>query len=331
MSKTRSWWHTIALSTLLVAGATSTTQAHAQGAYPSKPIRVILPFTAGGTGDGVMRVIGQEMSTRMGQPFVMENIVGGTGIVGQDTAMRAAPDGYTIVAVSLSGGLAYHGLNRTIDYSRDFTPIAQIYSQYSLLVTNHHLPQMANIRTLRDLIAYAKANPGKLNYASQGTGSAGHLVMERIKALTGMNIVHVPYRGAAPAYNDLLGGQIQMMSVSLGAMPYIKAGRLRAIGIGSAQRSPLLPDVPTYVEEGLAGFVSGVWFGIAAPANTPREIVNRLSAEFKAAIAKPEVAEKLRGLGTEPEYLPGPEFGALATKDFEQWGKVMRDNNIKLE
>jgi tripartite-type tricarboxylate transporter receptor subunit TctC len=329
MTQERSWWRALAVFAAVMIAATGQTQA--QGIYPSKPIRVILPFTLGGTGDGVMRVLGQEISQHLGQPMVMENIVGGTGIVGQDVAMRAAPDGYTIVAVSLSGGLAYHGLNRTIDYTKDFTPIAQVYSQYSLLVTNHNLPEMANIRTLRDLIAYAKANPGKLNYASQGTGSAGHLVMERIKALTGINIVHVPYRGAAPAYNDLLAGQIQMMSVSLGAMPYIKAGKMRAIGIGSAQRSPLLPDVPTYAEEGLTGFVSGVWFGIAAPANTPKDIVNRLSAEVKAAIAKPDVAEKLRRLGTDPEYLPGPAFGAVATKDFEQWGKVMRDNNIKLD
>ena len=327
MSRSKLWSRVLAASALVVFSAGSP----AQGTYPSKPIKIILPFTAGGTGDGVMRVIGQEIGTRLGQPIVMENIVGGTGIVGQDTAMRAAPDGYTLVAVSLSGGLAYHGLNRTIDYTRDFTPIAQIYSQYSLLIINHHLPEIADIRTLKQLIAYAKANPGKLNYGSQGTGSAGHLVMERIKALTGAKIEHVPYRGAAPAYNDLLGGQIQMMSVSLGAMPYIKAGKFRAIAIGSAQRSPLLPDVPTYVEEGLAGFVAGVWFGVAAPANTPKDIVNRLSAEFKAAIAKPEVAEKLRTLGTEPEYMPGPEFGALATKDFQQWGKVLRDSNIKIE
>ena len=329
MSKIYSWCRAlVALSIVMLAASA---QTHAQSTYPSKPIRTILPFTAGGTGDGVMRVLGQEISQRIGQPLVMENIVGGTGIVGQDTAQRAAPDGYTIVAVSLSGGLAYHGLNRKIDYTKDFTPIAQVYSQYSLLVTNHNLPEMANIYTLRDLIVYAKANPGKLNYASQGTGSAGHLVMERIKALTGINVVHVPYRGAAPAYNDLLAGQIQMMSVSLGAMPYIKAGKMRAIGIGSAQRSPLLPEVPTYSEEGLTGFVSGVWFGIAAPANTPKDIVARLSAEVKAAIAKPDVADKLRRLGTDPEYLPGPEFGALATRDFEQWGKVMQDNNIKLD
>ncbi len=327
MSNRKPLWRAIAMSALVLCSAA----IQAQGTYPAKPIKVILPFTAGGTGDGVMRVIGQEMSTRLGQPMVMENIVGGTGIVGQDVAMRAAPDGYTIVAVSLSGGLAYHGLNRTIDYTRDFTPIAQIYSQYSLLIVNHHLPEMANIHTLKHLIAYTKANPGKLNYGSQGTGSAGHLVMERIKALTGIKMEHVPYRGAAPAYTALLGGQIQMMSVSLGAMPYIKAGKLRAIAIGSAQRSPLLPDVPTYVEEGLTGLVSGVWFGVAAPANTPRDIVNRLSAEFKAAVAKPEIAEKLRTLGTEPEYLPGPEFGALATKDFEQWGKVLRENNIKVD
>jgi len=299
--------------------------------WPSKPIRTILPFTAGGTGDGVMRTLGNDMSPRLGVPMVMDNIVGGTGMVGQDVAMRQPPDGYTIVAVSVSGGLAYHGVNRTVDYNRDFTPICQIYSQYSLLIINHHLPGLGDIRTLSQLLAYAKAHPDKVNYGSQGTGSIGHLVMERICAQSGIRIQHIPYRGAAPAYTDLMGGQIQAMSVSLGAMPYIREGKFRAIGIGSPQRSPMLPDVPTYMEDGFPGFVAGSWFGVAAPARTPAEIVNRLSAEFKTSVAKPEVIEKLRMLGTDPAYLPGPEFGAMATNDFVQWGNVIRSANVKIQ
>ena len=303
--------------------------ARAQIAYPVKPIKVIAPFSAGGTGDGVLRILGPVMAQALGQPIVIENVVGGTGIIGQDNVMRAPPDGYTFVGIGISGTLAYHFINRAIDFDRDFTMIGQIYNQYGLLVVNHQLPEMANIHTLKHLIAYANANPGRVNYASQGTGSIGHLAMERIKSLTGIDIVHVPYKGAAPAYNDLLAGHIQMMSVSLGALPYIKAGRMRAIAIGSPTRSPALPEVPTFHEEGLTNYVAGSWLGIAGPVGIPRDISNRVSAVLKAAVARPEVAEKLRVLGTDPEFLSGPEFAARGNTDFQQWGKVLKDSNIR--
>jgi tripartite-type tricarboxylate transporter receptor subunit TctC len=311
--------------------ATTNHLAFAQADYPSRPIKVILPFPAGGPGDNTFRILGREISPRLGQPLVIENIVGGTGIVGQDLASRSAPDGYTLVALTISGALAYQGVGRSVDYLKDFAMIGQIYSQYGLLVVNPDVPDMAGIRNLRDLIAYAKANPGKLNYASQGTGSVGHLVMEDIKALTGIDVVHVPYRGVAPAYNDLLAGHIQMMSSSLGALPYIRAGKLRAIAIGSPQRSPLLPDVPTFIEQGLPGFVAGSWVGIAAPPGTPPKIINRLSVELQAALNKPEVVELIRNLGTEPDYIPAAEFAARANRDVARWGRIMRDNNIKPE
>ena len=305
--------------------------ARAQADYPNRPIKVILPFPAGGPGDNAFRILGREMSPRLGQVLVFENHVGGTGIIGQDLASRSPPDGYTLVALTISGALAYQGVGRTVDYARDFAMIGQIYSQYGLLVVNPEVPEMAAIRTLRDLIVYAKANPGKINYASQGTGSVGHLVMEDIKARTGIDVVHVPYRGVAPAYNDLLAGHIQMMSSSLGALPYIRAGKLRAIAIGSPQRSPLLPDVLTFIEQGLPGFVAGSWVGIAAPPGTPPRNVNRLSAELQAALSKPEVVELIRNLGTEPDYIPAAEFAARANRDIARWGKIMRDNNIKPE
>ncbi len=320
-------------TTSLLAGVVALAATLAPPAWSqARPIRIIVPYAAGGPIDVTARVLAERVKDSLG-PVIIENRPGAGGNIGADAVAKAAPDGLTVGIAAT----ATHAVNPWLyskmpyDAAKDFAPITQMLRVPNVLVMNADTANRLKISTVNDLIAYAKANPGKLNYGSQGTGSAGHLVMERIKALTGINLVHVPYRGAAPAYNDLLGGQIQLMSVSLGAMPYIKAGKMRAIGIGSAQRSPLLPDVPTYIEEGLPGFVSGVWFGIAAPANTPKDIVNRLSAEFKAAIAKPEVAERLRGLGTEPEYLPGPEFGSLATKDFEQWGKVIRDNNIKLE
>jgi tripartite-type tricarboxylate transporter receptor subunit TctC len=305
--------------------------AFAQADYPNRPIKVILPFPAGGPGDNAFRILGRAMSPKLGQPMVFENHVGGTGILGQDLASRSAADGYTLVSLTISGALAYQGIGRTVDYTKNFAMIGQIYNQYGLLVVNPQVPEMAAIHTLRDLIAYAKANPGKINYASQGTGSVGHLVMEDIKALTGIDVVHVPYRGVAPAYNDLLAGHIQMMSSSLGALPYIRSGKLRAIAIGSPQRSPLLPDVPTFIEQGLPGFVAGSWVGIAAPAGTPPVIINRLSAELQAALSNPEVVEMIRNLGTEPDYIPAAEFAARANRDVARWGKIMRDNNIKPE
>lgn len=317
------------LRVLLVTALLATNGASlAQDNYPNRPIRMILPFAAGGTGDGVMRTISQEMGRRLGQTIYADNVVGGTGIVGQDQARRSAPDGYTLVTVSISGGLAHHGLNRTVDYTKDFTMIGQVYSQYGLLVSNHHLPQMANIQNLRDLIAYARANPGVLNYASQGTGSVGHLMMERIKSLTGVRIEHVPYKGAAPAYTDLMAGHIQLMSVSLGALPYIESGKLRGIAIGSPTRSPKLPNTSTFIEEGLTGLIVGSWLGVAAPPGVPAEIANRLSNELRATIATPAVAQRLRQLGTEPEFLTGAEFAARANNDFRMWGEMLKQTKL---
>ena len=302
--------------------------AQETGPYPNKPIRVVLPFPAGGPGDTVARKIGADLSTRLGVPLIMDNKVGGTGVVGQDIAMRSPPDGYTLVAISISGVLAYHFQNRQVDFTRDFAMLGQVYSQYGLIVVNPAVPSMAAIRNMKDLLNYARANPGKLDYASQGSGSIGHLVMERIKTLTGVNLVHVPYRGSGPAYNDLLAGHIPMMSSSLGALPYIRAGKLRAIAVGSPKRISSIPDVPTFVEEGI-NLVAGSWYGFAAPAGTPPEIVKRLSTELSITVARPDVAEHLRNAGTEPEFVPGPEFAARANTDFREWGQVIRELKIK--
>ncbi len=310
----------------LAAGAFGS--AHAQDGWPSRPIKVILPFSAGGTGDAVARALGNDMEKRLGQPMVMENRVGGTGVLGQDVAMRSPPDGHTMVAISISGVLAYHAQGRTIDFTKDFVMVGQVYSQYAAVVVNPTTPQTANIRTMRDLVAYAKANPGKINYASQGTGSIGHLAMERIKQIAGIDVVHVPYRGAAPAYNDLLAGHIQMMSTSLGALPYIQAGKMRALGMAGTQRSNLLPDCPTFIEQGI-DLVAGSWYGFAMPAGTPPAIVQRMARELQTSIAKPEIADSLRKQGVDPEFMPGPEFAARANGDFRKWGDVIRERGIK--
>ena len=315
---------------LALAASVSATGWAQDGPWPSKPIKVILPFPAGGPGDTVGRALGNDIAPRLGVPMVMDNRVGGTGLVGQDLAMRSPPDGYTMVAISISGALAYHFQNRSIDFTKDFAMVGQVYSQYAAVVINHTLPEMAPMRSLRDLIAYAKAHPGKLNYASQGTGSIGHLAMERMKQITGMNVTHVPYRGSGPAYNDLLAGHIHLMSSSLAALPYIRAGRLRALGVGASKRSSLLPECPTFIEEGV-DLVAGSWYGFAMPAGTPAAIVQRMSQEILLALAKPEIAESLRKGGTDPEFLPGPEFAARANADFRKWGDVIRERGIKAE
>lgn len=315
---------------LLGMAATVSGAAWAQDGWPNRPIKVILPFSAGGTGDAVARALGNDMEKRLGQAMVMENRVGGTGVLGQDMAMRSPPDGYTMVAVSISGVLAYHSHNRTIDFTKDFVMVGQVYSQYAAVVVNPSTPQTANIRNMRDLVAYAKANPGKISYASQGSGSIGHLTMERIKQIAGIDVVHVPYRGAAPAYNDLLAGHIQMMSTSLGALPYITTGKMRALGMAGASRSGLLPECPTFIEQGI-DLVAGSWYGFAMPAGTPPAIVQRMSRELQVSIAKPEIADSLRKQGVDPEYLPGSDFAARANADFRKWGDVIRERGIKAD
>jgi tripartite-type tricarboxylate transporter receptor subunit TctC len=259
----------------------------------------------------------------------MENMVGGTGMVGQDFMMRQAPDGHSFVVLSISGVLAYHQIGRTVDFQRELTPIAQLYTQYGLIVTNPNLPAMSGVRDLKGLIDQARANPGRLNYGSQGSGSIGHLVMERIKALAGVNLVHVPYRGAAPGYSDLLGGHIQLMSTSLGALPYIRSGRMHALAVGAPERVPDLPDVPTFIEQGLEGYVAGSWLGLAGPPQLPVAIVDRMSRELRDVLLLPEIVAKLQALGTAPRYLGPAEFAALVQADFEMWGRVIRDNRIK--
>ncbi len=318
------WFRSLVIGLLLLHAGAVWAQP-----WPQRPVRFILPFTAGGTGDGVLRSMQPELTTRLGQPVVMENMVGGTGMVGQDYTMRQPPDGHTFVVLSISGVLAYHQLGKTVDFRRELTPIAQLYTQYGLIVTNPNLPTMSGIRDLRDLITHARANPGKLNYGSQGSGSIGHLVMERIKALTGIQLVHVPYRGAAPGYSDLLGGHIQLMSTSLGALPYIRSGRMHALAVGAPERVAELPDVPTFIEQGLAGYVAGSWLGLAGPPHLPPVIVERLSRELREILQLPEINAKLQALGTSPRYLPPDEFAALVQADFEMWGQVIRDNRIK--
>ena len=305
-------------------------QASAQPSYPSKPVRLIVPFAAGGPTDSIARILGHELLTQLKQPFVVDNRPGATGMIGQDIVSRSAPDGYTLAMITSTSSNGYHLLNRTIDFARDFSTIGQVYNTTSLITINPGVAGMAGINNLSQLVAYAKANPGKLNYTSSGYGSMGHLVFEKVKLTFGLDIEHVNYKGQGPATIDVIAGRVPILSATFTTMPLVKAGKLRAIAVSTAKRSPTAPDVPTFVEQGVPGLIGGGWVGMASAPGTPRPIVDKLAGALRAGLAKPDVAEKIsKAVGTDPEFMPPMEFTAYANRDFEYWGKVIRDAGIK--
>ena len=313
------------LLSICVAG-----QVSAQVNYPSKPVRLIVPFAAGGPTDGIGRILGQELGAQLKQPFIVDNRPGATGMIGQDLVSRSTPDGYTLVMITSTSSNGYHLLNRTIDFAKDFSLIGQVYNTTSLITINPNVAGMAGINNLSQLVAYAKANPGKLNYTSSGYGSMGHLIFEKVKLTFGLDIEHVNYKGQGPATIDVLAGRVPILSATFTTMPLVKGGKLRALAVSTAQRSPAAPDVPTFVEQGVPGLIGGGWVGMASAPGTPRPIVDKLAGALRAGLAKPDVAEKIsRTVGTDPEFMPPNEFTAYATRDFAYWGKVIRDAGIK--
>lgn len=304
----------------------------AQSEYPNRPIRLVVPFAAGGPTDILGRVIAQELGQRLGQPVVAENRPGATGVVGQDFVAKSAPDGYTLVMLTNTASNNYHLLGRTIDFAREFSMIAQIYSSYTVLMVNPAVPGMANIHNLAQLVAHVKANPGTVNYTSSGSGGLGHLTVAKFASHYDLKMEHISYKGQAPAMNDVLAGRIPIMSGTFTNVPFVKAGKLRAIAVATPKRSPTLPDVPTFIEQGVPGLVAGVWGGLAGPGGMPAAIVGRLASELRAGLAKPDVADRVRAaVGVDHEYLPPAEFTANATRDWEYWGRVIRENGIKAE
>jgi tripartite-type tricarboxylate transporter receptor subunit TctC len=304
-------------------------QAGAQ-TYPSKPIRFVVPYPAGGPLDTVARLLGQKVSESTKQPVIVDNKPGAGGNIGADAVAKAPPDGYTI----LMGAVATHAINPTLyaampyDASRDFIPVTQVASTPNVLVVNPSVPA-ANVR---EFIAYAKANPGKLNFGSGSTGSAGHLAGELFKTMAGVDMTHVPYKGAAPAMNDLIGGQIQLMFDNLASsLAQVRAGRVKALAVTTARRSALAPELPTIAESGLPGFDINTWFGIFVPAGTPREVVERLHAEFARALAAPDVRERMIALGAEPAGNKPEEFAAYIRAEADKYARVIRASGAKAD
>jgi tripartite-type tricarboxylate transporter receptor subunit TctC len=295
--------------------------------YPSRPVRIVVTFPAGGANDIHARLMGQWLTERMGQPFVVENRAGASGNIGTEAVARSPADGYTLVFLSVAlaiNAVTYEKLN--YDLLRDIAPVAGFYRSFYVMLATPSLP----VRTVPEFIAYAKANPGKINMGSNGIGATGHLAGEMFSMMTGVKMQHVPYRGESTAFTDLVGGQIQVMFATIsGSVDFVRNGQLRALAVTSAARSRGLPDVPA-IGESVPGFEITTWAGMGAPRNTPADIVGRLNREINAGIDSPLIKAKYQDLGLNPIGGSPAEFGKLIADDIEKWGKVVRFAGIKL-
>jgi tripartite-type tricarboxylate transporter receptor subunit TctC len=305
-----------------------TTAVDAQN-YPARPIRLIVPFPAGGAGDVLARIIGQKMQENWGQTVLVDNRPGGNTIIASEVVAKASADGYTILScwetVAINPTL-YSKL--PYDQQRDFAPVTLTASLPLVLMANNALPA----KSVRDLIVLAKAKPNQLNFASFGTGSSSHLAGELFKSMAGVQMVHVPYKGAPPAITDLVAGQVQIFFSGLPpGLPFVKDGKAKGLAVTSSKRAPLLPDVPTMQEAGLAGYEAISWSGMMVPAATPKEIVARLHAEFTRILTLPDVRERLAVLGFDAITSTPEQFAAYLQTESEKWGKVAKESGAKLD
>jgi tripartite-type tricarboxylate transporter receptor subunit TctC len=296
--------------------------------YPTRPVRMTVGFAAGGASDILARLLGQWLSERLGQQFVIENRPGAGTNIATEAVVRAPPDGYTLLFTSVTNVINAALYDRlTFNFNRDIAPVAGIVRQPAIMMVNPTVPA----KTVLEFITYAKANPSRVNYASIGIGSSNHVTGELFKMMTGIDMVHVPYRGGAPALADLIAGQVQVMFIGpVGSIQYIRDGKLRALAVTSVTRAEALPDIPT-VGEFVPGFEASSWFGIGAPRNTPLEIVNELNKEINAGLADPNIKARLTELGGTALAGSPADFGQLIVDETEKWGKVIRAANVKPE
>jgi tripartite-type tricarboxylate transporter receptor subunit TctC len=323
----------IATAASLVAAcliAISPLPATAQESYPDKVITMVVPFPAGGTTDILARVVGQYLSDEFGQQVIIENRGGAGGNIGSQAVAQAEPDGYTL----LMGTVGTHAINASLyasmpfDPVKDFQPLSRVAMVPNLLVANPQQP----FKTVQELIDYAKANPGTITYASSGNGTSIHLSAELFKTMAGVDMLHVPYKGSALALTDLLGNQVAIMFDNLpSAIQHVRAGKLRAIAVTSAKRSPQLPNTPTIAEAGLPGYEATSWFGLFAPAGTPQPVVDKLNAAIVKAIADPKVSEQFEHQGAEPYPETPAEFAAFIEAELVKWGKVVKDSGARVD
>lgn len=321
--------HALAATCLTLATTLATTLALA-GPYPDKPIRLVVPFPPGGTTDLLGRVLATRLSETLGQQVVVDNRPGAGGTIGSDVVAKAPADGYTL----LFGTVGTQSINATLykklpfDAQKDFSPLALFAGVPNILVVNPNVPA----RNVRELVSYAKANPGKLNMGSAGNGTTNHLSGELFKSMAGIEIVHVPYKGSGPAMADLLANQVQLMFDNLpGSLPHVKAGRLRALAVTSATRSPALPDVPTMAEAGISGYEADVWFGVVAPRGLPPAVASRLSQEITRIAQDKAMRDKLVHAGASPLTSTPEQFSMLIRRDTDKWAKLVRESGASID
>lgn len=323
----------LALATL--ACATASPWAMAQDKWPSKPVRMVVPFAPGGTTDLLARAIAPELSRVFGQSFIVDNKPGAGGNIGADLVAKSAPDGHTL----LMGTVGTHGINKSLyaslpyDPQKDFAPVTLVAGVPNVMVMNAERAAKLGIATVPDFIRYAKANPGRLNMASSGNGTSIHMAGELFKSRTGVFMTHIPYRGSGPALMDMVAGNVDVMFDNLpSAMPHIKSGKLKAFAVTSAQRSPAVPDLPTVEEAGpLAGFEASSWFGLLAPAGTPADVVLRLQQETAKALNSPAIKERLVAQGAIPSGNSPQEFTQLIQSEISKWAVVVKASGAKVD
>jgi tripartite-type tricarboxylate transporter receptor subunit TctC len=314
----------------LVLAALAAVSMPGLAAYPDKPIRLIVPSAPGGAPDVLMRTLAQQLSQQMGVPFVIDNKPGGSYTIGTMDLVRSPADGYTLAY----GNVVSLATNRSLlasvpyDVDKDLTLISNTLRLANMMIVNNSLP----VKNVPELIAYAKKNPGKLAFASDGNGTTAHLGVELFKAMTGTYMLHVPYRGATAAITDLVGGGIQLMIINTPVSgPLAQSGRVRALGISSSQRSPTYPDIPTIAESGVPGYEVVAWGGIIGPANMPKDIVTRLNAEIRTALASPVVRERFKALGAETDPSTPEEFRELSRRETVKWAKVVKSSGARVD
>jgi tripartite-type tricarboxylate transporter receptor subunit TctC len=315
------WTHLLRSIPLAVMAAFAAAGAAAQG-YPAKPVKIIVPYPPGGPTDIVARVVAQKLSEQTGQQFLVDNRGGGGGNIGAEAAARSPADGYTLLVATTA-----HAINRTLfknltyDLKKDFVPITQLTAGPLVIVANPALPA----KNVKELIAVAKAKPGDLAFASSGNGQSTHLAAELFNTMAGTKMTHVPYKGSAPALTDTMGGQVSLFfDTMLSAMPHVRSGKLKALAVTSAARSPAAPEIPTVAESGLPGYEAIAWNGMLAPAGTPKEVVAKLNAEMKKALELPEIKERFAAQGFAAAWSSPEQYAAFIDNEVEKWARVVK-------